>query len=92
METKRKLAVFKSLRHGHESVCGEIFDTFEDYARLTEFVEIDFPPLRNEEVVQKQLDALDRAEGELRNKFQEALSGIERQREELRAITYTPAA
>jgi hypothetical protein len=92
MNTKRKIAVFKELKYNYESVCDEQFDTFKDYVRLTEFVEVEFPPLQSEEIVQKQLDALDMAESELRNRFQEALGGIERQREELRAITYKPAA
>jgi hypothetical protein len=82
MKTTQKLALFKNLKHGHESVCDEIFDTFHDYVRLTEFVEVNFPPLNNEEVVEKQF----------RERFQEALNEIERQRQELRAITYTPAA
>jgi hypothetical protein len=91
MKTKYKLAVFKS-PYGDESVCIELFDTFSDYVRLSEFVEVEFKPLQSEIVVQKQLDALDKAESQLRNKFQEALNGLNRQREELRAITYTPAA
>jgi hypothetical protein len=92
MKTTQKLALFKNLKHGHESVCDEIFDTFHDYVRLTEFVEVNFPPLNSEEVVEKQLKALDSAEHDVRTRFQEALNEIERQRQELRAITYTPAA
>lgn len=90
MNTKQKLAIFKQLDRGYESVCNERFDTFEDYVRLTEFAEVEFRPLAGDEVVQKQLNALDRAEGELRNKFQAALNTIEQQRQELRAITYRP--
>jgi hypothetical protein len=90
MKTKFKLAVFKS-PYGDESVCIELFDTFDDYVRMSEFVEVEFKPLSSEVVVQKQLNALDKSESELRNKFQEALNRIERQREELRAISYTPA-
>ncbi len=92
MKTTHKLALFKNLTYGHESVCEEIFDTFHDYVRLTEFVEVNFPPLNSEEVLEKQLKALDSAEQDVRTRFQEALNEIERQRQELRAITYKPAA
>lgn len=67
----------------YERVCG--------YVRISEFVEVEFPPLKDQVIVEKQIAALDKAETELRTKFQAALNGIEQQRQELRAITYTPA-
>lgn len=67
---------------------GSFMERHPGYVRLTEYTEVEFTPLHTDEIVQKQLDALDKAESELRNKFQAALSKIETQREELRAITY----
>lgn len=58
------------------------------YVRTSEYVDAEFQPLKSDQVVQQQLDALDKAEGELRNKFQAALNVLEQQRAELRAITH----
>ena len=88
-----KLAKFKRLGEASfETVLDEIFETIPGYIRLSEYVKVEFPPLRDETVVEKHLKALNDAETEVRNRFQQALNEIERQREELRAITYTPAA
>jgi len=88
-----KIAKFKRLGEG--TTCS--FETFgaegcfmeshAAYIRITEYAEVEFIPLCSEDVVQKQLNALDSAETEVRNRFQEALREIERQRQELRAIT-----
>ena len=84
-----KLAQFRSIgERSYESVLEEWADGSSSYVRISEFVEVEFPPLHNDEVVQRQLDGLDRVEQALREKFQEALGGLERQRAELRAITY----
>lgn len=87
-----KLAKFKRLgEHSYETITEEWADGCRDYVRLSEYVEVEFPPLRDEAIVERQLEALDRTENALRTQFQQALSGIEQQRAELRAITYTPA-
>ena len=90
-----KLAVFKSIEpgslYGWETVQGEGHEKLDRYIRISEYVVVEFPPLKGDEVVQKQLSALDKAEGELRGRFQAALGQIEQQRQELRAITYRPA-
>lgn len=91
MKTKQKIAIFRNIEHGYESILDGQFDSFEEYVRLSEFVEVEFQPLTGDEFVQKQLSALDKAESALRAQFQIALNGIEQQRQELRAITYQPA-
>jgi hypothetical protein len=88
-----KIAMFKRLgEHSYESVQTSDFETIKGFIRLTEYVEVEFHPLRDETVVEKHLKALDDAESEVRIRFQQALQDIEQQRQELRAITYTPAA
>lgn len=57
------------------------------YVRVSEYVEVAFPPLGTDTVVQAQLAALDTAERELHNKFNDAMGGITRRRSELRALT-----
>lgn len=81
-ESGRKYESIQTEKEGVEleRVCG--------YVRVSEVVEVEFVPLKDDAVVEKQLAVLDKAESELRTKFQAALNGIEQQRQELRAITY----
>jgi hypothetical protein len=84
-----KIAKYKRLgEYGYETVSDEGLENCADYVRVSEFVDIEFPPLESNEVIQRQLNALDRAENEVRAKFQDMLNSIEQQRAELRAITY----
>lgn len=72
----------------HTEKDGTDFERVCGYVRISDFVEVEFPPLKDEAIVEKQIASLDKAESELRAKFQAALNGIEQQRQELRAITY----
>jgi hypothetical protein len=84
-----KIAKYKRLgEYGYETVSDDGLENCADYVRVSEFVDIEFPPLESKEVIQRQLEALDRTESEVRSRFQEALNSIEHQRAELRAITY----
>lgn len=75
----------------HDEKAGADLERVCGYVRISEFAEVEFVPLKDDSIVEKQLAVLDKAESELRTKFQAALNGIEQQRQELRAITYTPA-
>jgi hypothetical protein len=86
-----KIATYKHIgEHTYETVSDDSLEGCREYVRTSEYVDVQFPPLQSDEVVQRQLDALEQAETELRSKFQAALDRIERSRSELRAITYTP--
>lgn len=86
-----KIAIFKRIGtdYPYEAIKPESDEkyTTNDFVRTSEYIEVEFPPCLSDEVVQKQIDALDWAESELRNKFQAALNSLEQQRAELRAIT-----
>lgn len=87
-----KVAMFKRLGEwSYDTVAGDELEGCGDFVRITEYVDVEFPPLESARVVEKQLEALDKAEQEVRSKFEGALCQIERQRQELRAITYVPA-
>lgn len=58
--------------------------------RVSEWVDVDFPPCAADELVPEQLAMLDAAENELRAKFQEKLNELAEQRSKLRAITFEP--
>lgn len=83
-----KLALFTNADSDYRTVCEEWAERHADYVRVSEFVDVTFPPLREEAVIERQLEALDRTETELRSKFQDKLNSIESRRAELRAITY----
>lgn len=86
-----RIARFKRLgEHSFETFGDEALERVKGYVRLTEYVEVEFPPLRDGVLVEKHLEALDAAEAEVRTRFQSMLNEIERQRQELRAITHKP--
>lgn len=89
-----KVALFKSTEYSWATPIPseETLENCETYVRVSEYAEVDFPPLSNDIVIQQQLDALDRTEQQLRLKFQERLDTINNQRAELQSLTYIPAA
>ena len=89
-----KLALFKNTTWSSSDAhpCGEHMENSNDWARVSEYVDIEFPSLSDEAAIKQQLDALDRTEQELRAKFQQHLEGIKNRRAELQALTFTPAA
>jgi hypothetical protein len=88
-----KIALFKSTQYANSDPmpCGEYMEGSRDYARTSEYVDVEFPKLCDEAVVKQQLDALDRTERELREQFESHLNGIKARRAELQALTYVPA-
>lgn len=64
-------------------------DSSPDYIRLSEFVEVDFPMLKDAEVVEKQLAAIDLQEQAARNQFQAQLDSFNERRANLRALTHS---
>ena len=62
-------------------------DSTSEFVRITEVVEVDFPPLPPEVTVPAELAKIDAAEAELREKFQRALDGLTTRRANLRALT-----
>lgn len=89
-----KIARFKRLgEHSFETIGTEDgIGGIKHYVRLSEYVDVEFPPLQDQAVIEKHIEALDAAESEVRARFQQTLNEIERQRQELRAITYRPAS
>lgn len=86
-----KLAIFRNVGEAAFTCVQEpIFDTMGHYVRLTEYVEVEFPPLQDHTVIQKHLEALDRAEVAITERYFAKLAEIKQQKEELRAITYQP--
>jgi hypothetical protein len=87
-----RIAIFKRIGtdYAYESIKKEEDAQYasDDFVRITEYIDVSFPPLQDESIIEQSLGVLDKAESQLRNKFQVALNAIEQQRQELRAITF----
>lgn len=84
-----KLALFKSshgLLSGYEPAFGKIMVEGHGYTRISEDMEVDFPMLAAQVVVEGQLKQFDAAEQELRNQFQRKLNEIAEARAKLLAL------
>lgn len=87
-----KIALYKSMQFGWDYVfeVDEYRESDKNYTRISEPLEVEFRSLPVADVVAKQLDAIDAAEVEARNKFQAALNALNDKRAELRALTVQP--
>lgn len=93
-----KLALYRNTTYRHSGSFPSMFCDEDDdnshgseYARVSEPVEVEFPPLSTEAVIKQQIDALDRTEQQIREDFQQKLDAIQNRRAELQALTYVPA-
>ena len=85
-----RLARFKNLDGGYSSICESMFETISGYIRVSEYVEVTFPPLNDAAVVTKHIEALDRAAEAITARYEEKMGEIKRQKAELAALTYQP--
>lgn len=87
-----KLAAFKNAVGNHVSYLteemGQTMIDYHKYARVSEFVDIEFPPLPIQVVVEGQLKGLDAAEQHLRNEFQRKLNELAEARANLLSLTH----
>jgi hypothetical protein len=91
LNRKHKLAIYKRIGEcSFTTVRDASFDEMDEYVRLTEHIEVEFPALQDDAIIQKHLAALDRTEAAVTAKYFQALANIKQQKEELRAITYQP--
>lgn len=90
----QKMALFRDIGpgplNGYESPMGEHMEGSSSYVRISEYVEIVFPQLKDEIVIDKYIAALDRSEREIRLEFQKKLDDIANQRANLLALAYFP--
>ena len=87
-----KYAQFKDPHYGYISVIGREDDELErgyaDDVRISEWIEIDFPPLSQAEAVQAQLVALDAEQRKLVAERLDALQKIAEARAKLLSLTH----
>ncbi len=86
-----KIALFTSIQHSYITVLSEENAKWRTgVAQASEWVEVDFPPLKNADVVREQIHALDVVRAEVSRKFTEALKEIDDRKASLLALTYEP--
>ena len=87
-----KYAQFKDPHYGYISVIGREDDDLErpysDDVRISEWIEIDFPPLPQADIVQAQLAVLDAEQRKLVTEHLDALRKIAEARAKLLALTH----
>jgi len=84
---KQRLALFKNVEWGYVFASEESREDADDYVRITEYIEVDFPDLPLCMVVNSQIDALDKAAEELGKKYMEGLESIKQKKAELLSLT-----
>lgn len=62
-----------------------------DYARISEYVDVEFPPLDAQTIVAGQVAQLDAQRSEVVEEFTKQLAVIDRRKAELISINYEPA-
>ena len=82
---KMKLAVYKH-EYSDGSPCGEWAETCNGYVRLTEFVEVDFPPLADATVIARQVEMIDRQISKVRVAAADEVARLEQRKAELLAL------
>lgn len=83
-----KIAIYKDVQYNFESICKDSMEGAKGYVRISEFVDVEFPPLSDAETIQKQLHALDSVRAEVSRKFADALKEIDDAKAKLQALTY----
>lgn len=81
-----KIATFKNLESDFDTIGEEVFESINGYVRTSEYVDVEFPPLPHEDVVTKQVNALEEAKKNIQAKAELQLTEIDRRIGELLAL------
>ena len=83
-----KLAIFKNLPNDFETYQEECFENYEDYVRISEYVDVEFPPLKNADVLNKQVAALKKAKQDIQAATELKLQDIDYKISKLLALPH----
>lgn len=88
-----KVAIFRCMEDGClsglQTIASEDYERIATYVRISEYIGIEFQPLKNDEVIRGALHALDAAEMRAREELQRALDRIKDQRAQLLQLTHS---
>ncbi len=85
---KKKIAVFENIVYGVITPNEEWAERSNDYTRLTEYVEIDFPELEKGTVIAAKVEKFQAVKEEMKEKFLEGMGNIDTKIQELLAIGF----
>ncbi len=81
-----KIAIFRNTIHGFESVLGNEFEEVNGYIRLSEFIDVEFVMLDNENVSKKEVNILREEKKKIQVETELKLSVIDSKIGELLAL------
>lgn len=84
---KMKLAKWRNVRVGYEVVTDEWCDGHNDYIRLSEFVEVDFPALSVDAVIAQEVAVLDKKIDDIQTRALVEMTQLRQRKQELLALT-----
>lgn len=87
---KRKIAIWKNVKHDFTTVDDDSMEGMESYVQLTEYIEAYFPEREPEQVVTEQIDKLQESKKEILAAAETAVQEVDRRIGELLAITHQP--
>lgn len=83
-----KIAKFKSIEFGHHIFTDEGFEECDGYLRISEYIDVDFQPLENKEIIVKHVDALKDMKKKIQADTEVKLVEIDRKIGDLLALTH----
>lgn len=84
-----KIAIFKNLEFGFETPSTDDLDDHQNYIRLTEYADVEFTPLDNGELTNKQIDFLKAKKKEIQAETEIKLNKIDVQISKLLALPHS---
>ena len=85
---KEKLAAFIA-SYGTTIITIEWAENDSDYTRISEYVEVEFPPLANEEVLKNQIATIDKKIETVKQESIDLINQLQQKKQELLALEHT---
>ena len=85
---KQRLALFENITYGGITPTESWAERRNDYTRLTEYVEVDFPEPEKGTVIAAKVEKLQAVKEEMKEKFLEGMGNIDTKIQELLAIGF----
>ncbi len=81
-----KLAIFKSIEHGYQTIDDEDFESINGYIRISEFVDVEFPLLPTGDLIAKEVSLLRDEKKKIQAETEIKLNNVDRKIGELLAL------
>jgi len=86
LDKVQSLAIFKNVKHNYATIQDNIFDDYEDYVRLSEYVKVSFTLLNTVETNAKEVEILEARKKEVMANTQVTLNKLDEKIGELLAL------